>query len=300
VSAVSGEGLAKSFGSIRAVDGVDVRVEPGEVRGLLGPNGAGKTTLLRMLFGLVRPDAGSVRLLGSELDAADPRLPDAVGGFVEEPRFYPYLSARRNLELLSRLDAPGATSRVDEALDRAGLQGAAQRRVGGFSSGMRQRLGLAAALVRAPALVMLDEPTAGLDPGGVRDARALVRSLARDGAAVLLSTHVMAEVDDVCDAVTIMSAGRVVWEGDVERLRREAPAPARRLSTSDDPRALALARSQPGLSAEEGEGGLLVSADDAALDAFVLDLGRAGVAVRRLELVADPLEAMFFSLTGAG
>src|SRR4051794_23123462 len=251
-----------------------------------------------MLFGLVRPDAGSVRLLGSELDADDPRLPDAVGGFVEEPRFYPYLSARANLDLLARLDGPGAGARVGEALERVGLAGAAGRRVGGYSSGMRQRLGLAAALLRAPTLVMLDEPTVGLDPGGVRDARALVRSLARDGAAVLLSTHVMAEVDDVCDAVTIMSAGRVVWDGDVERLRREAPAPARRLSTSDDERALALAGSRPGLRVEARAGGLVVSAGDATLDAYVLALGGAGVAVRRLELVADPLEAMFFALTG--
>jgi ABC-2 type transport system ATP-binding protein len=147
---------------------------------------------------------------------------------------------------------------------------------------------------------MLDEPTVGLDPGGVRDARALVRSLAGDGAAVLLSTHVMAEVDDVCDAVTIMRAGRVVWDGDVEQLRREAPAPARRLSTSDDARALVLAREEPAVSVEAaGAGGLLVSAGDAELDAFVLALGAVGVAVRRLELVADPLEAMFFALTGA-
>src|SRR4051794_39341464 len=233
-----------------------------------------------MLFGLVRPDAGSVRLLGSELDADDPRLPDAVGGFVEEPRFYPYLSARANLDLLARLDGPGAGARVGEALERVGLAGAAGRRVGGFSSGMRQRLGLAAALVRAPALVMLDEPTVGLDPGGVRETRALVRSLARDGTAVLLSTHVMAEVDDICDTVTIMGAGRVVWDGDVERLRREAPAPARRLATSDDARALELAHAEPALSVEADDGGLLVSGDDAAVDALVVALGRAGVAVR--------------------
>jgi ABC-2 type transport system ATP-binding protein len=300
VSAVAAHGLAKSFGAIRAVDGVDVRVEPGEVRGLLGPNGAGKTTLLRMLFGLVRPDAGSVRLLDEELDEAEPRLPDGIGGFVEEPRFYPYLSARRNLELLCELDGAGAAGREAGALERVGLAGAAERKVGGFSSGMRQRLGLAAALVRAPVLLMLDEPTVGLDPAGVREMRALLRQMAGEGTAVLLSTHVMAEVDDVCDAVTIMRSGKVVWDGTVERLRAEAPAPARRLSTSDDARALAIARDQPDLAVDTGPGGeLLVSAEGAGLDAYVLALGRAGIAVRRLELVSDPLESMFFALTGS-
>jgi ABC-2 type transport system ATP-binding protein len=298
---VDAHGLVKRFGEITALDGVDVRVEGGRVQGLLGPNGAGKTTLLRILFGLVRPDAGSVRLLGEQLDTSDARLPDGVGGFVEDPRFYPYLSARRNLKLLSELDEVRSAARIGEALELVGLADTADRRVGGFSTGMRQRLGLAAALLREPALLLLDEPTVGLDPAGVREMRALLRKLADGGTAVLLSTHDMAEVDDVCDGVTIMRSGRVVWDGTVQRLRAEAPAPDLRLCTSNDARALEIARGHMGVTAvSDQREGLVVSAEDGRLDAYVLALGQAGIAVRRLELLAAPLESMFFALTGSG
>ena len=296
-AAVECRALVKQFGETRAVDGVDVDVERGQVLGLVGPNGAGKTTLLRMLLGLARPDAGTIALLGRRLDTNDPRLPDGVAGFVEEPRFYPYLSVRANLELLVRLDGGGARP-IDGALERAGLARIARQKAGGLSTGTRQRLGIAAALIREPLLIVLDEPASGLDPAGARELRALVRELARDGVAVLLSSHDMAEVEDLCDAVTILRRGRVVWDGPLERLRAEAPAPVMRLETSDDARALSLARKLPRVRIEPApDRGLTVSAGGADLDRLVLHLAVAGIAVRRLEVEQTPLESMFFTLT---
>jgi ABC-2 type transport system ATP-binding protein len=297
-TAVEALGLVKCFGAIRAVDGVDLGVGQGEIRGLLGPNGAGKTTLLRLLFGLVRPERGSVRLLGREPDSGHGASLDGVAGFVEDARFYPYLSARRNLELLTRLDGLGARRRVGEVLELVGLGGDAGRKVGTFSTGMRQRLGLAAALLRSPRLLILDEPTAGLDPEGTREMRLLLRELARNRVTVLFSSHDMAEVEHVCETVTIMRSGQVVWDGALTALRAESPAPEHRLVTSDDGRAVEVARSLPGLRvAADPERGLRVTADARRLDEFVIALGRAGVAVRELEVAESPLEAMFFRLT---
>ncbi len=299
MAAARATGLVKRFEDIVAVDHVGFELEAGEVRGLLGPNGAGKTTLLRMLLGLIRPDAGTIELLGNPLrEVADVRL-DGVAGSVEEPRFYPYLSGRANLELMAELDGPGARVRVPDALERAGLASASERRVGGYSSGMRQRLGLAAALLRAPRLLLLDEPTNGLDPAGARDVRRLVRTLSGNGVAVLLSSHDMAEVEDVCDSFTVLRTGRVVWDGSAERLRAEAPTSAHRLLTSDNTRALEIAARARGVSAAASEGGYLtLEVAEGRLDAYALALGQAGIAIRRLELLMSPLEAMFFDLAG--
>jgi ABC-2 type transport system ATP-binding protein len=299
MAAVITRGLCKSFEQIRALDGVDVEVAEGEVRGLLGPNGAGKTTLLRVLLGLVRRDSGTVELLGQSFDP-DERLDlSGVSGFVEEPSFYPYLSGRANLEVLAQLDGGASKSRIAEALERVELAGRAGERVSVYSTGMRQRLGLAAALLRAPRLLLLDEPTAGLDPAGVRLVGELVRDLADSGVAVLLSSHQTAEVEAVCDSFTVISRGRVAWDGSAEQMRLEAPPSAHRLRTSDDARTLELAAGQDAVRARRAPGGaLIVEGEDAALDGFVLALGRAGVAVRSLELQQPPLEAMFFALTG--
>ncbi len=291
-------GVAKRFGSVVAVDAVDLRVERGGVRGLVGPNGAGKTTLLRLLLGLVTPDSGRMEFFGREPALAAGL--DGVAGFVEEPRFYPYLSARKTLELLARLDVGRARRSVDELLDLVGLdRKAAERRVGGFSTGMRQRLGLAAALLADPRVLLLDEPTTGLDPTGASEMLDVLRLLAADGVAVVLSSHDMAAVADVCTAVTFLSSGRVVWDGSMEHLRAEAPPPEYRLETSDDAKALALSRSQADLRVRtDGAAGLLVKAERDALDRLVLALAADGIAVRRLAEVTSSVEAMFLSLTG--
>jgi ABC-2 type transport system ATP-binding protein len=290
--------LQKVFGDVRAIDGLDVDVAAGKVHGLVGPNGAGKTTLLRILFGLVAPDAGRLTLLGREIDDVGERSADGVGGFVEEPRFYPYLTARRNLELMADLDG-GGEARIDEVLGTVRLEDRADRKVGGFSSGMRQRLGLAASLLRAPRLLLLDEPTVGLDPTGARDMLAIVETLASDGVTVIVSSHNMSELEGVCDGVTVMREGRAVWHGSMARLREESPAPAHRLETSDDVHATELAKNDGGLEVVADPGGwLTVSADRDVLDDYVVALGTAGIAIRRLELLMTALESMFFSLTG--
>ncbi len=184
MAVVTASGLIKRFETTCAVDGIDLVLDEGEVKGLLGPNGAGKTTLLRMLLGLVRADAGTIELFGRRLDGQDPFTLDGVSGFVEEPSFYPYLSGRANLEVLSELDGPGARGRIDEVLEQVELTGRAADRVGGYSSGMRQRLGIAAALMRSPRLLLLDEPTSALDPAGARLVVELLRTLSEEGVAV--------------------------------------------------------------------------------------------------------------------
>jgi ABC-2 type transport system ATP-binding protein len=295
---VIARGLAKRFETTCALDGVDLTVEAGEVRGLLGPNGAGKTTLLRMLLGLVRPDAGTIELLGRGFDEASALALDGVSGFVEDPRFYPYLSGRANLELLAELDGGESRARVDNVLGRLELAERGGDRVSGYSSGMRQRLGIAAALLRAPRLLLLDEPTTGLDPAGIRFVARLLGELAASGVAVLLSSHQIGELEATCDSFTVLARCRVVWDGTSEQMLAEAPPSAYRLRTGDDVRALAIAGAEQGVRATPSpDGGLTVEADGATLDRFVLALGRAGVAVRRLELATSSLESMFFALT---
>ena len=296
MAAIEVSGLVKAFGERRALEGVDLTVAEGEVRGLLGPNGAGKTTLLRILMGLVRSDGGTVELLGRSPEATL----DGVGGFVEEPRFYPYLSARANLEVLARLDGASSASRIDEVLSLLELQGRAEDRVSGYSSGMRQRLGIAAALMRSPRLLLLDEPTTGLDPAGIRSVSSLLRSLAADGVTVLLSSHQIGEVEEVCDGFDVLSGGRVVWSGSVREMLLQAPPSPYWLTTSDDGRARTLAGERAGLELgpKDASSGLRLRASAEAMDSFVLALAEAGVAVRGLEQAMSPLESMFFALTG--
>jgi ABC-2 type transport system ATP-binding protein len=294
--------LTKRFGDRLVVNEINLQVAPGSVYGLLGRNGAGKTTLLRMILGLLTPDSGSVSLFGRPAPAGDPATRDGVAGFVEEPRFYPYLSAQRNLELLAQLDGPQAVLTPQAALELVDLADRRRDKVSTFSTGMRQRLGVAAALLRGPRLIVLDEPTIGLDPANALDVRAQLRALADRGVAVLLSSHNMAEVAEICDRVLIIQDGRTVWAGTQESLHVAAPTPAYRVWTSDDERAAAVGR-RHALQVETGgrSGGapLVIHADEEQRDAFVLELARVGVAVRQLEPDVPPLEALFTALTGS-
>jgi ABC-2 type transport system ATP-binding protein len=297
-------GVSKRYGDRDALCRVDLIARPGQLHGLLGPNGAGKTTLMRVLLGLVRRDAGTVHLLGCPLDSTAGTIPHGVAGFVDAPAFYPYLSGRRNLSLLARLDGDepsGPSDRVDRALEQIGLIEQADIAVAGYSAGMRQRLGLAAALLRSPRLLFLDEPTSSLDPAGARDVRALAQRLAHEGAAVVLSSHDMAEVEDLCAVLTIINRGQVVFSGTVDELRKLAPDAVHALRTSDDRAALDVASQLPGVNvAAATDGGLEVAANIEALDAYVIALGCAGVAVRALEHRTRSLESLFLTLTGHG
>jgi ABC-2 type transport system ATP-binding protein len=280
-----------------AVDHVDLNVRAGDVYGFLGPNGAGKTTTLRMALGLITPTAGTVELFGRDPMRAGARALEGVAGFVEAPRFYPYLTGRKNLELLAALDGDGARGRIDEVLDVVELSPRARHKVGGYSHGMRQRLGIAAALLRRPRLLILDEPATGLDPAGMRDMRTLITRLAGEGMTVLLSSHQLPEVQELCDRVAIVDSGRVVYEGALADLRRQGGT-SYRLRTGDDAGALALLRGHPGVSgAVAGAQGLEFSAQEHDVGELSLALGRAGVAILALTPQLATLEDLFFRLT---
>jgi ABC-2 type transport system ATP-binding protein len=274
-------------------------VQAGDVYGYLGPNGAGKTTSLRMLLGLIRPTAGRAELWGRDPLVDGARALQGVAGFVEAPRFYPYLSGRTNLELLAGLDGGGdAARRIDAALDTVDLAGRAKDKVGGYSHGMRQRLGIAGALIREPRLLLLDEPTTGLDPAGMRDMRALVRRLADDGMTVLLSSHLMDEVEELCDRVAIVRSGRMVFEGGLADLRAQAASGAFRLRTSDDDRALAVCQAQPGIErAAALTGEISFRGDQSAVGRLSVALVEAGVELHALVPEHATLEDLFFRMT---
>jgi ABC-2 type transport system ATP-binding protein len=292
-------GLVKRYGSLTAVAGVDITVRAGDVYGYLGPNGAGKTTSLRMMLGLIRPTAGTVRLFGRDPQETVRAL-DGVAGFVEAPTFYPYLTGRRNLELLAAFDGGGARGRIDRALDAVELADRAGDRVGGYSHGMRQRLGIAAALLRDPRLLLLDEPTTGLDPAGMRDMRVLIKRLAGDGITIVLSSHLLAEVEDVCNRVAIVRTGKIVYEGALADLKRAAGM-SYRLSTTDDDRAVAVCRAQPRISEVRVEKGTVTfTAEDGAVAGLSQALVEAGALIKTLAPQSATLEDLFFSLTEDG
>ena len=297
--AVEARGLVKRYGALTAVNHVDLSVREGDVYGYLGPNGAGKTTSLRMLLGLITPTEGTGKLFGRDPFVEGARALEGVAGFVEAPRFYPYLDGRTNLELVAALDGGDARRRIDEALDVVDLRDRARDKVGGYSHGMRQRLGIAGALIRQPRLLLLDEPTTGLDPGGMRDMRALVHRLAEGGMTILLSSHLLAEVEEMCNRVAIIQKGRIIAEGALGELL--APGAGRsRLRTTDDETAAVVLGATPGVELLPRAGGesleLRVS-DPEAQAALSLRLADAGVGVLELVPLQATLEELFFRLT---
>jgi ABC-2 type transport system ATP-binding protein len=291
-------GLVKRYGEIVAVDHVDLTVERGDVFGYLGPNGAGKTTSLRILLGLIRPTEGAAQLFGRDPMIDGARALDGVAGFVEAPRFYPYLSGRRNLRLLADYDEPVSRSRIDEVLELVELKDRAKDRVGGYSHGMRQRLGIAASLLRQPRLLLLDEPTTGLDPAGMRDMRDLVRRLAAEGITILLSSHLLYEVEELCNRVAIIRRGAIVYEGALRDLLATAATVYRlRAVEPERARTALLARSGIG-DVELRDGELRFTADDDAVAALTVELGRAGIGFTALVPETASLEELFLGMTG--
>jgi ABC-2 type transport system ATP-binding protein len=288
--------LRKEYGDLVAVDGVTLTVERGDVFGYLGPNGAGKTTSLRMMLGLIRPTAGRVRLFGRDPVDDPVTALDGVAGFVEEPTFYPYLSGRRNLEMLAALDG-GGEDRIGEVLELVELDGRADDRVRAYSHGMRQRLGLAGALLRRPQLLLLDEPTTGLDPAGMRDMRGMVRRLAGEGITVLLSSHLMSEVEQLCNRLAIIQLGRIRYEGGLADLLARS-AGRYRLEATDPARAANVCRSVAGIRDVSVAGGAVAfAADRDAAATLTVRLGKAGVGIHALVPGGRSLEEVFFEIT---
>jgi ABC-2 type transport system ATP-binding protein len=307
--AVRGRAITKSFGDVVALDGVDLDVTSGQVHGLVGPNGAGKTTLLGLLLGLAVADSGHLEILGTPVGRTL-AVPDGVAGFVDGPGLYPSLTARQNLAALASLrgyDA-GRAAGVDDALEQVGLTDVADDRIRGFSLGMRQRLGLAAALLTTPRLLVLDEPANGLDPAGKHHVHKVITGLAEDGTAVVLSSHRMDDLAALCSEVTLLATGRVVFSGPVSKLVAESGELDYRLITSDPAAARTVALEMQGLHVAPGRDGaerpdadvLVVRGPVPVLDELVVRLVQAGIALRELAPVVAPLEAAFLALTGTG
>ena len=303
--AVRGRGITKVFGDVVALDHVDVSMAKGQIHGLVGPNGAGKTTLLGLLLGLAVADQGTLEIFGAPVGRAL-AAPDGVSGFVDGPGLYPTLTAKQNLAALVALrhrDAP--STGVDEALEQVGLSAVADDKVRGFSLGMRQRLGLAAALLTKPRLLVLDEPANGLDPAGKKHVHGVLNRLAADGATVILSSHRMDDLEALCSEVTILSTGRVVFSGPLNKLSDENRELDYRLRVSNTADARTVAAGTPGVGIVEGSDTvargdtevIVVRGQVAAMDELVARIVRADIALRELAPVVSPLEAAFLALT---
>jgi ABC-2 type transport system ATP-binding protein len=302
--AIASVGLSMRFRSGQlAVDDVALAVPPGSVYGFLGPNGSGKTTTIRMLLGLVYPTSGDFRLLGADARAGLDRVLPRVGALVEGPAFYPFLSGRQNLARCDAADRTAdlatASARIGQALDQVGLLAAADKRYRAYSLGMKQRLAIAAGLLRPRDLMILDEPTNGLDPQGTREIRSLIKQIAADGTTVFVSSHLLAEVDQICSHVGVMSTGRLVFQGTMAQLRGRG-----------EPRIL-IRTTEPDLAAKQlGRIGLAdVAVDEQTVSAQLgeqrpdminAELVRAEIPVFGLEMVRPSLEDLFVELTGEG
>jgi ABC-type multidrug transport system ATPase subunit len=292
---IATRGLVKRFGRLRAVDGIDLDVREGDVYGFLGANGSGKTTTVRMLLGLVLPTSGEVELLGGRMPRAGRRVLPRVGALIEGPAHYGHLSGRENLSLLDASGPGGGRRgrrrRIDEVLEQVGLAGVGRRPVKAYSLGMRQRLGLAGALLRRPELLVLDEPTNGLDPQGIAEIRALLLDLHRDGTTVFLSSHLLAEVEQMATRVGVLDRGRLVLQEELAVLT--APTGSTVVHTPQPDRVRATLDGR--VTAIDGERVLVRGADPAEVNALLV---QAGVPVRGLALERPSLEEVVLAAAG--
>jgi ABC-2 type transport system ATP-binding protein len=297
------EGVTKRFGSKVAVDGVTIDVPRGRCLGWLGPNGSGKTTLIRCMLGLARSTSGTIEVRGQPMPSGSRLALERVGGIVEEPRFYPYLSGRGNLEVWAGFLGGDSRGRIDAALERVGLAANADRKVKAYSMGMRQRLGVARSLLNDPELLILDEPSNGLDPSGMAAFRQMIRSFVElDGRTVFISSHLLDEVEKIADDIAIVHEGKLVLHGSVEELVAEGRQ-GLRLRVDDGDRAAVVAGGLPFVTDVErraaGELGISVSTlDDDSAIALTRALVEAGVGVAEVTRERESLEERFLEITG--
>jgi ABC-2 type transport system ATP-binding protein len=302
MNVVETSGLTKRFGDRVAVDDVELRVPRGSAFGYLGPNGAGKTTLIRMLLGLTRATSGEMRVLGRPVPAQRAAALARVGAIVEEPRFHGHLTGRENLSVIAAAREPEAHARIDGALGRVGLTQRADERVKGYSLGMRQRLGVARSLLADPELLILDEPTNGLDPAGIQEFRHMIRGFVDEGRTVLLSSHLLDEVEKICDQVAIVDRGRVVVQGSIAELAADGKQTIL-VATSDNEQAFHILgehRAIQSLQPENGHFRITLHADveaTAAADDISRRLVLGGTAIRRFEPSRVSLEQRFLEIT---
>jgi len=288
------KGLKKYFGPVHAIEAVDLYVPRSQVYGFLGPNGAGKTTTIGIILGLTHPTAGSVHLFGQNVSPHNNQALRRVGALVGAPSLVPYLSARKNLELVARFSPKLPKNRIESILERVGLLEAANRAAGRFSSGMKQRLGLAMALLHDPELLVLDEPTNGMDPAGMREMRVLLRELASSGVTIFLSSHLLHEIEQVCDQVAVLDKGRIVAQGKVDNLLGKRSRVKVRVDSPAE--AASLLERLPG--AEDIQpNGVYVSVGNVSSKQVVVHLVAGGVIPSEVAVVKDSLESMFLELT---
>jgi ABC-2 type transport system ATP-binding protein len=298
--ALATHGLQKRYGSRVALAGLELSVPAGVVYGFLGPNGAGKTTTMRLLTGLIRPDSGTIELLGRPFGGRDRHRLFEVGALIESPSFYPYLSARENLRALAATGAPVPGRRIEELLELVGLRDRAKDKVSGYSLGMKQRLGIAGALLSDPRLLLLDEPANGLDPAGIVAMRATLKHLASTGKTVFISSHLLGEVQQLADVVGIIAAGRLVREGNMDELLRGESVVRVRVEPGEvQPAAAILGQLAPdeGVTVAGVEGWLSVRVEPERAAEVNRALATGGIYASRLETGSD-LESLFLSLTG--
>ena len=293
------DGLTKRYGRVLAVDGLSLNVPRGRIFGLLGPNGSGKTTLMSMLLGLVRPTAGNFTLFGqpSEKGGLDRQL-HRIGALIETPSFYPYMSGRNNLAYFQGISGRGDPAELDSLLEQVGLGGRGGDKFQTYSLGMKQRLGLAYTLLGDPELLVLDEPTNGMDPAGMAEVRELIRSLGGENRTVILSSHLLNEVEQVCDSVGILSHGRLIAQGDVAELLQERGQPQVRLRTTDDRKAWEILNALAWVDSVSADSGYLVAGVDAARSwEITAALSRNEVYVSEMTPAQMSLEQYFLDVT---